>query len=86
MVQAPSIIPSSVTRNNSIGKELLLEFISKFLEVHIIGFQSGFGVRSDLILFFGPTGSTLAVPTSTMLLPREEALQVIQERVRKAGL
>ncbi len=52
-------------------------------------FQSGFGVLPDQILFHGPTlhapntlthgkPTTLAVPTSVMLLPHSQALQIIQ--------
>jgi hypothetical protein len=63
-------------------RRLFLDFLNKFLQVEIYGFQSGFGVKSDLILFRHPTtGCTLAVPTSTMLLPVEQARRLVQNKI-----
>jgi hypothetical protein len=63
------------------ARSIFIQFLQDFLCINFQGFQSGFGKHPDLILFEGPRCTTLAIPTSVMLKPREEALQFIQEKV-----
>jgi hypothetical protein len=63
------------------AKQLFEDFLEQFLEIEFIGFQSGFGLRDDLILFYGPHGSSLSVPTKVMLLNRDEAVEQIRQKV-----
>jgi hypothetical protein len=69
-------------QNSSISaRQLFVEFIEQFLQIKFVGFQKGFGIRPDTILFRGVCGSTLAVPTSTLREPRERARQMVQEKL-----
>jgi hypothetical protein len=63
------------------ARTIFIQFLQEFLCIDFRGFQSGFGKHPDLILFAAPSGSTLAVPTSVMLEPREQALEIIQEKI-----
>lgn len=65
------------------GYKMFVAFIETFLGgVTFRGFQSGFGFRSDLILFDYPgSKATLAVPIDTLGLSQEEARQKIQEKI-----
>ena len=65
------------------GYTLFISFVETFLGGVIFkGFQSGFGFRSDLILFEHPRSkTTLAVPVDTLGLSQEEARQRIQEKI-----
>ena len=70
------------TKNDSsTARQLFVDFLEDFLQVSFVGFQSGFDIQPDLILFKGPCGSTLAVPTSTMHEPRDAARRIIQEKI-----
>jgi hypothetical protein len=68
------------TQKNSSAQQLFVEFLEEFLQISFIGFQEG-SDSDSLILFRGPRGSTLAVPTSTMHEPREKAREIIREKV-----
>ncbi len=63
---------------------LLVTLIEGFLQIKFCGFQSGGGIKSDLIMFAGPAlndpgnllhgkPSTLAVPVDVMMWPQKEA-------------
>jgi hypothetical protein len=68
---------------NTPGKQLLFDFMERFLSVEIIGFQEGFRQTPDQILFRSPrTGSTLSIPCSVMLLQREQAVEVVQSKIK----
>jgi hypothetical protein len=68
------------------GYQLFIAFLEAYLQIHFQGFQSGFGFRSDLILFRCPiSGSTLAVPTDTMLLPEHMAREVIKSKLEESA-
>ncbi|SRR5216684_800003 len=67
------------------GKRLLFRFVEDFLQIELFGFQSGFGFQPDSLLFLGPHGSTLALPVDVLLEPREIALQLVQEKIRKSA-
>ncbi len=68
------------------GKQLLFDFINAWLCVEIIGFQAGHGHIPDQILFRSPkTGSTLSAPCSVMLLSHEQAVEVIQTKIKING-
>jgi len=75
---------SSIKRAQEDGKRLLFHFIEEFLQIELVGLQSGFGVRPDSLLFVGPHGSTLAVPIDTLLEPREIALAIIRSKVESS--
>ena len=67
---------------NTLGKQLLFDFMGQFLGVEIIGFQQGFKQTPDQILFRSPrTGSTLSVPCSVMLFNREQAVSVVAAKI-----
>lgn len=72
------------------GERLLAHFIEDFLSeppnvISFLGFQSGFKVRPDLLLFrVEDIGSTLALPTSILLEPREIALQIIEKKLAES--
>jgi hypothetical protein len=68
-------------RPASDGRKLLFNFLSDFLNVPVFGIQPGFKQHPDCYLFQGPHGSTLAVPTSVMLLDRESALAIVQKKI-----
>ena len=63
------------------AQQLFVDFLEDFLQISFVGFQSGFGIQPDLILFTGPCGSTLAVPASIMHEPREKAREIIKAKV-----
>jgi hypothetical protein len=70
------------TKNDSSpARQLFVDFLEDFLQISFVGFQSGFDMQPDLILFEGPCGSTLAVPASVMHEPRETARRIIQEKI-----
>lgn len=72
----PSIVPS-----DSPARRLFVDFIERYLQIEFQGFQSGFEVRPDLILFAGPHRSTLAVPTTILLeSSREDALEMVRQK------
>jgi len=76
-----------------LGKELLLHFVGEWLGVHVIDIQAGFGSVPDSYLFDGPLyegegllngkPTTLAVPTSIMLLPQHQALAIVQSKLNQ---
>ena len=69
-------------QNSSISaRQLFVDFVEDFLQIKFVGFQKGFGIRPDKILFRGVCGSTLAIPTITLREPRERARQVVQEKL-----
>jgi len=69
-------------QNSSISaRQLFVDFVEDFLQIKFVGFQKGFGVRPDMILFRGVCGSTLAVPTNTLHEPRERARRIVQEKL-----
>jgi len=69
-------------QNSSISaRQLFVNFLEDFLQIKFVGFQKGFGIRPDTILFRGVCGSTLAVPTSTLREPRKRARQLVQEKL-----
>lgn len=78
-------MPIGKTAQLEDGKRLLFHFIESFLGVRLFGIQSGFGVRPDSLLFIGPRGSTLAVPVDTLLEPRDIALEIVKEKIRRSG-
>jgi hypothetical protein len=47
----------------------------------VLRFQNAFGHASDLILFSGPHGSTLAMPSTLMFETREKARQVVRQKI-----
>jgi len=63
------------------AKQLFIEFLQDHLGIEFQGFQSAFGHGVDLILFSGPHGSTLTVPTTLMFESREKARQVVQDKI-----
>lgn len=66
------------------GYNLFVSYIEAFLGsgVTFRGFQSGFGLRPDLILFDHPDSkTTLAVPVDTLHLPQELARQRIHNKI-----
>jgi hypothetical protein len=63
------------------GKQLFVDFLQDHLGIEFQGFQSAYGTGDDLLLFAGPRGSTLAVPTSIMHEPREAARRIVQEKI-----
>jgi len=68
--------------DKSAAQQLLHDFIAAHLGVEFLGFQSGFGLTSDLILFRHPrTRSTLAVPTSVLLQSRELAQETVASKI-----
>jgi len=74
---------------DSPAKQLFVDFLERYLEISFIGFQSGYTsskrTTPDLLLFRGPTGSTLAVPISIMLEGnRETALGLIRQKITEA--
>jgi len=69
------------TQKDSTARQLLVNFLEDFLQISFVGFQSGFGIQPDLILFAGACGSTLAVPSSVMHEPREKAREIIEAKV-----
>src|ERR1700739_635090 len=69
-------------QNSSISaRQLFVDFVEDFLQIKFVGFQKGFGVRPDMILFRGVCGATLAVPTNTLHEARERARRVGQEKL-----
>jgi len=82
-IGAPAPLPQKAQLEG--GKRLLFHFVEDFLQIELFGFQSGFGVCPDSLLFVGPHGSTLAVPVDILLEPREIALQFVQEKIRKSA-
>jgi hypothetical protein len=69
-------------QNSSISaRQLFVDFVEDFLQIKFVGFQKGFGIRPDKILFRGVCGSTLAIPTTTLREPRERARQIVQEKL-----
>ena len=68
-------------QNSSPARQLFVNFLEDYLQISFIGFQEGPNVRSDLILFRGPLGSTLAVPASAMHEPRDAARRIIQDKI-----
>ncbi len=80
---APFIHGSRIPRSE--GEALLIDFICQFLDIpQFVGVQSSFGHGPDLLLFSPKKGpsTTLAVPVSVLLLPREEALHIVREKIR----
>ena len=65
---------------DSPGKQLLFDFISDFLAVFVIGFQTGHGSVSDQILF-NDDNKTLCVLVSVMLLGQEEARSLVKAKI-----
>jgi len=76
---------SPPTQTAQDGKRLLFHFIEEFLQLELVGLQSGFGIRPDSLLFVGPHGSTLAVPVDTLLEPRQVALEIIRSKVASSN-
>jgi len=72
---------ASVDSSSPSEKQLFVDFIEDFLQIKFVGFQKGFGIRPDMILFCGTCGSTLAVPVNTLHEPRERARQVVREKL-----
>lgn len=75
---------------------MFVSFLESYLQIEFQGFQSGYGVIPDQILFAGPAISepghplhgkvtTLSIPTTVMLFPQEQALQLIAEKKRTAA-
>jgi hypothetical protein len=65
------------------GKKLFLEFISTYLGIPCFGIQAGAGKIPDSYLLVGPHGSTLAISTNVMLLPREDALAILKVKIQE---
>lgn len=70
-------------------EKLLLQFLEDHLGIRYQGCQSGFGSHDDLLLFQGGQDahggfSTLAVPISILLLPREEARGICQKKIQES--
>ena len=63
------------------ARQLFVDFVEDFLQIKFVGFQKGFGLRPDVIVFRGVCGSTLAIPTSTLQEPRERARQIVQDKL-----
>lgn len=63
------------------SKQLVIHFISEFLGIDFAGFQSGFGIRPDMILFHAPSGSTLCIDTDVLLMPQEAARQAVLNKL-----
>lgn len=74
-----------------VARLAFVHFLEQFLEVKFKGFQSGGGLTPDYILYDGPAldepgnllhgqPSTLAVPTTVMLLPQEQARIEVKRR------
>ena len=51
--------------------------LGEFLQVSIVG------VGPNLISFHGPSGTSLAVPSNTMYLPREKAREIVRAEFEK---
>jgi hypothetical protein len=81
---------SSLTQHkyrNTPGKALLFDFMERFLNLTgcIVGFQSRFSpTLCDLILFQAPSGSTLCVECSVMLLPCEVAREIVARKIAQS--
>jgi hypothetical protein len=78
------------------GKALFVAFLESYLGIEFSGFQSGFGILPDQILFAGVAldspghplhgkTTTLSVSTEVMLLPQEQALAIIEDKKRAAA-
>jgi hypothetical protein len=65
----------------SAGQQFFTALLENLLEVPIIGFQQGFGIRPDMILFSGPFGATCAIPRNTIYEPREQAREVVRVKI-----
>ena len=65
----------------SAGEQFFTALLENLLEVPIVGFQQGFGIRPDMILFSGPFGATCAIPRNTIYEPREQAREVVRARI-----
>jgi hypothetical protein len=77
-----SVINPSVSSDSPLPSRLFIAIVEEFLGgIHVIGYQNGFGVIKDQILFQGEHGSTLAVPLDTLLEPRDIALEIIRSKV-----
>jgi hypothetical protein len=68
------------------GRRLLSEFVEQFLSdtepISFLGFQSGFQTHPDLILFRAEEqGSTLSLPASILLEPREIAVEIVRRKI-----
>jgi hypothetical protein len=85
----PVTNPNSSATPESVSKALFIHFLEDYLCIDFAGFQSGFDLMPDQILFHGPKlhapntithgrPTTLSVPVSVMLLPQWQALQIIQ--------
>jgi hypothetical protein len=68
-------------QDSSPARQLFVEFLQDHLGIEFVGFQRAFGHGSDLILFRGPLGSTLSVPTDTMHEPREKAQEIVRAKI-----
>jgi hypothetical protein len=77
-------------------RRLFISFVENFLEIKFQGFQPGYGPVPDLLLFRGcPSDSanpllqghtsTLAVPVSVLLEPRQKALEIVQAKIRQSN-
>jgi hypothetical protein len=64
------------------GKRVFFDFVSTFLGVEITGVQNGFNIIPDQFLFKNKFGSTLMLPINLMLLTREDAVAVVQNKLR----
>ena len=74
---------------DSPAKQLLVDFLERYLEISFQGFQPGYvGTKRttpDLILFTGPHRSTLAVSVEIMLEgDRDKALAVVRQKITEA--
>ena len=65
----------------SAAKAVLLQFISEFLGVTAFAFQSTFKTKPHDLILIEWNGSTLAVPCDLLLMPREQARQVVAEKI-----
>jgi hypothetical protein len=63
-------------------KQAFAQFVEDFLQVRFSGIQPGFESIPDQILFASPSGSTLAVPFDVLLLDREFARTIIQNKIK----
>lgn len=71
------------------GRRLLSEFIESFLSdtdrISFIGFQSGFQIRPDMLLFrVEEYRSTLSLPVSILMEPREIAVEIVQRKLAES--
>lgn len=77
------------------GYRLFVDLIEKFLDIKFKGFQSGFGIKPDLIQFEGPAlydpgnplhgqRTTLTVPTEVMRMQQDRARQEVRDRWEKS--